>query len=191
MVKTKLSNQSVKFWKSLYDFKAFTKKLNHLDLLLYSGILVTVIALVSVGRNLTTGFQTFNAVESFFYTFFGLPILAVIVYALFYLFLNAFESKRKGFFESYLVFLSITLPFLLIVHLLNWLKLILSGTSVLLMNLLIAIIAIYYIVNVILNFKNYYQTSAFRVLASFILVDVMFMFLGMLQYMSYLMLNIR
>ena len=46
--------------------------------------------------------------------------MGIVVFSIFYVFISAFEGKRELYWKSFLVFLTITMPFLLVGHVLSW-----------------------------------------------------------------------
>lgn len=186
MVKSKTNKSQTMnmYLKSLYCFSVFKSNLDLKSLGIYSGLLVLLISIVNLLKSFLEN-TSYNHLEAFFGTLLGLPIIMFIVFGIFYVVLNAFESKRKGFVESYLVFLSITLPFTLVGHLINWMGSVISqGVIITFLNLALLALIIYYLVNLVLNFKNYYGTSGYRVIVSLSLISMLISFVIMIEYLA-------
>ena len=170
------------YLKSSFQLDLFkSKKINLNSIMLYNFILLVVVSLINVLKTLS---NAQSAIQSFIYTLVGLPLLMLLLYSIFYIFLNAFEDKRKPFIESFLVFSAIILPFVIDLHILNWIGTQFVGAISIMIWILILLLYIYLLINLIFNFKNYYSTSGYRVLASIIIVQVLLLFMGTMQYFA-------
>ncbi len=193
MVKTDTSkentlseNNLLDLFKSFYDFKIFENKTKIQNLILYSAIFIFLIILIN-GIFYTPLNNNFNLISTLISVFLGIPIILFFIYLLFIIFLNAFESKKKSFFEAYLVFISQNLPFWFILTLIS--RLFSNTINPILLNLfsiLILATLIYYGIYFINNYKNYYQTSSWKVLASSLIVFCFSLIIFLTIYVAYL-----
>lgn len=188
MVKSKKSSLTLlDLPKSVVCMNTFASNVKSSTLLIYGAIIVLLISVLNVVKGIADVNPT-SVIESFLYTLIGLPLILFVVYLLFIIFLNAFEGKSKDFQHSYLVFSAITLPFILIGHILNWLSVLFTNYVVMLLfSLLLAVLFVYYVFNFVINFKNYYKTTGYRVVSSLIIADIIFIFIGIIQYFATIM----
>jgi len=123
--------------------------------------------------------------KSTIYAVIGIPLVFLLFYILFYIFLNSFENKRKPFLESFLVFLAMIFPFVIIGNLITLFSATNLSTKVIyFLGLLLITNIIYFIINFILSFKNYYNTSSFKIISSLILVEIFVGTIAIVQYLS-------
>lgn len=161
--------------KSLFIFNIFrdnniSKKL----LSLYSLGLLILISIISVMGNHIENYSLITDSLLILSVLIYFPIFFLCLYGFFYIFLNSFEDKRKPFFESFLVFLAILLPFIFIGNIFNYLgKLAFNynySTIGMILAGLLYLLAIYFNIVFIVNFKEYYNTSYFRIISSLIII---------------------
>jgi len=165
--------------KIFYKFDIFTKSINYKVLILYNLVCLVLLGILGILSNNIENYSEYTNVGIFFFGIIGMPILLLLFFVLFYIFFNAFSiNKRKGFFESYLVFLSICCPFILLGNIFNIIgKWSLNYFFVMLSIFLLFVILVYFMISFVLNFKNYANDSSFKVMASIILsIIVIFMF---------------
>mgnify|MGYP006272588635 FL=1 len=192
MTKSKSNGtNSINYYKSVFSYDLFKKEQNNLSLAIYSGILILIISILNLLKG-SLEFNNLGGIQSFFYSIIGIVLLSLLSYGLIFIFLCAFEKKNRTFLNSYLTFLSLSLPFLLIGHILNWIRSVMVIDVInFLFGILIVILVIYYVFNLVKHFKIYFNTTGFKLIASFILADIIVLTLAMLQYLSYLLLSIQ
>lgn len=192
MTKSKSNGTNpINYYKSVFSYDLFKKEQNNLSLAIYSGILILIISILNLLKG-SLEFNNLGGIQSFFYSIIGIVLLSLLSYGLIFIFLCAFEKKNRTFLNSYLTFLSLSLPFLLIGHILNWIRSVMVIDVInFLFGILIVILVIYYVFNLVKHFKIYFNTTGFKLIASFILADIIVLTLAMLQYLSYLLLSIQ
>ncbi len=191
MVKTKNNVMCYDFIKALWNFKYFAKKFPVWKLGVYNLILLLIVVALNV-----LSYNEFTSLMSLLGTavsvFFGTPLLFFAGFLFFAVFLNAFEGKKRGFWESFLVFFGISLPFAVLGHLMSYFSTLTSSSSVLgVLGVFVMVLLTYFVVVLIMNFKNYYSTSGWRIVASLILADLVYVSLGVFVYLGYLISQIQ
>lgn len=189
MVKNKKNLSFGELPKTLFNFKVFENNITTHSLILYSALLI----IISAGINMIKSVQNytaFEAFEAFVITLIGTPIILLVVYSLFYLFLRAFDPQTSSFFDGFLVFVAVTMPFILIGHIVNWIRFTFESLTYIL-GLLLVLFIIYYAVNMVLHMKTFFKTTKIRILVSFLFVDIIFVVVGTAQYLFYLIANLR
>jgi len=171
--------------KSLIDTKVFTKKISIKNLVIYSLLYLFLVVIISSIK--TIKIDNTSIFSSILYSLFGIPLIFLIFYGLLYIFLNSFENSRKPFMESFLVFFSLIIPFVLIGNFLTLIStFFLFGFFNNFLSILIVINILYLLINATIGFKNYYKTSIFKLITSIILVEIFFGVLALVQYLSIL-----
>jgi len=195
MVKKKSTNKNkskislLKLKTSTFNYSLFKSKIDYKTLLIYIAINLLVVSIINTIRS-KTSVSMLPPIQTFFSSFFGMILIGLFIFTLFYVFLSAFEGKIEGFWYSFVIFLTITMPFLVAGHILNWIRETFIGSSSFITSLLI-IIMVYFIFNLIFQMKVHFKTTSLRVLASFMLVDIILGVFAVLEYMSYLLLNLK
>lgn len=180
-----------KYCKTLYDYKVFASgKVSRMMLGIYSLVLLLVVSALAGLSGYIDGAVGLGNVM--IVMFFGLPVVFLGVYGLFYVFLRAFEDNKVSFWESFLVAGFITLLFTVIGNVLNiigkyWFNVVVANVIIFLLFALI----VYYFVVFIMVFKNYFKSSGFKVSVSMILMFMILFVISMLQYLSVLISNLR
>lgn len=175
---------------TIFRFKTFQKSFSSKLLISYNLVLLLLIAIISLfsnNYNSVGNYALFNNFGVFVFMLIGLPILISFFYGIFYVLFNAYDIKRKTFFQSYLVFLSILLPFIVIGNFLNLIdKILLIPEITLFFGFLLFVLSIWFLVIFINNFKYYYNTDGFKVSASILIVFALNIGFITLQYLTYL-----
>ena len=185
MVKNNKANvfkEVIGLFTSIYNFHKFEERVSKSAMMLYSFILLITISILSyfISNNINTNNSFLTIVEILLV----LPLLLLTFYGLFYIFLRAFEKVGRDFWEGFLVFLCLVFPFLLIGNILGFLgKSISNDTILMFIAFLLIIFFVYFVFNIVLNFKNYYNTT---VTASLILVTILIFTFIILAYVAYI-----
>ncbi len=176
------------FFKSLYNMKIFASKFRTSNLLIYCLVLLGVLAIVNVVIALSTYVSVMNQI---LLGVIGVPIALFIVYFLLNLFLIAFEGKPYHFWEGYLVFFVVSMHFIILLNVV-WLvmNMIYNDEILLFLKILMSILFVYYFVNLVVNLKNYYKTIWQRVLASIVLIKLIFMLIIVTLYFNYILISL-
>lgn len=172
---------------SLFKFDIFTKKISAKLLIIYNLVLLLIISFLGIISNNLGNYPIFSNQKVFFTILFGLPIMVFVFFGIFYIFLNAYEIKRKKFYEVYLVCCSILFPFIVIGNIFNIIGLytlnyFISRICVLLLILTV----IYFLVNFIIHFKNYYNISGYKIAAVLLILFILNLALTAIIYTSYI-----
>lgn len=190
MVKTKKINKSddsiFRYLNLFYNLNTFTSIGSKLKLGIFNLVFLFILLIINLIR-IDYLSNYVNISISIITIIIGVPIFLLGFYGLFYIFLNAYdENKRKSFFESFLVFSAICLPFFVIGHsivlLINLTLDISFMTGIL--NLFLYIFFIYFLTFLVILFKRYYKISAFQIISSIILVNLVVLVLVLLQYLN-------
>jgi len=174
--------------KVFYKFDIFTKNISYKALVLFDLICLFLLGIMGTVSNNIENYSVYSNSGIFFFGLIGMPIMLLLFYGLFFIFLNAFTIKsKKGFFESYLVFLSICCPFILLGNIFNILGKWSLNSSIIMISLLcVFAVLIYFFVSLVLHFKQYVKDSGFKVSASIIL-SILFVFIfTILNYLVFL-----
>ena len=184
------STSMLNFFSSIYNVNSFSKKFNFLSAIVYFAIELVVLALLSA---LFAFISSPNQVlDQLLVSIIGVPILLFIVYFLFYLFISAFTGESYDFFEGFFVFSIIALHYIIVGNVLtNLTYLVDVGVLLGVLRVLLFLVLIYFVINLVLNLKNYYNSSWQRVVVSFIMVDVIIGLLVVIQYFATLLLQIQ
>ena len=176
------------FFKSLYNMKIFASKFKTSNLIVYCLVLLGVFTIVNIIIALNA---YVSVIEQILLGVIGVPIVLFIVYFLFYLFLVAFNRKSYHFWEGYLVFFVVSMHFIILGNFIaSYIMDVVYSTAVLgFLRILMLALGVYYVVNLIINLKNYYKTMWQKVLASFILVKLIFMIIIVTLYFNYILLS--
>lgn len=152
--------------KSVFTKKVIPKRF----LAIYSFVIVILIIVISLLINNIGNYPLVSNSYLAMANFLGILIIIGGVYGTFYIYLNALEGRRRPFWESLFVSTSIALPFVFLGNLFNYFGQLTSslGFATFMMYLMFAAV-IYLFVAFILNFKNYYETTIYRVLVSLVL----------------------
>lgn len=185
MVSKKKELDMFSFVRTLFDFKVLQNEFSIKSVAIYSLILLIIAVGLSTLNN-SFGYSPFTIVQIIFYSLLGIPFILLMLYGLFHVFLNALEEKRKPFWKSYFAFTAISLPFIIIGHFLNLANLTESFGLITFANMLIFALFVYFIINLIMNFKNYYSTSGYKVAVSLIFTNMFFGTILVVQYLVYL-----
>lgn len=174
--------------KSFYKFDLFTKGVSVKTSALYILILLATLAVINILKTLSP-YVSLSLTSTLTVSLIGIPFLLFVGYGAFNIMLNAFENNRKPFFESLLVFSAMALQYIVIGHLLALIQLFVSNTTVnLILNIILWFVMIYFIVALIINFKNYYKTSWQRVVVSFFFINAIIGVFSIVYYFQMLML---
>ncbi|MDA3854755.1 MAG: hypothetical protein PF569_00750 [Candidatus Woesearchaeota archaeon] len=191
----KVSNlEFLDLFKVFFSTKVFEDKKISLKFLI--GVFFTVqfiLGIISILKNLIPNYSLYSNSFKFFSVFLAWSIIYLILFTLFYLFLNTFEDNRKLYFESFFVSMMLLLPFVLIGSLFDYIGLLSLNPLVLIVaSSFFLVLGIYFIVMFLLNFKNYYKTTFSRVFTSLILMIslVMILFLFATVSTTLLLMNI-
>lgn len=172
---------------SFFKFNIFEKKISSKLLIIYNLVLLFIISILGILSNNIENYSLISNFTAFLYIIFGVPLMLIILFGLYYIFLNAYEIKRKKFYEAYLVFLSILFPFVIIGNLLNIIgKFLLIPEVTLAILLLLGLLSIYFVINFVLHFRNYYKISGFKIVASLLLVLFINTSIVAIQYLTYI-----
>lgn len=175
--------------KSFYKYDLFTKGVSTKTSAIYILILLATLAIINMIKTLTN-YVSIPISQSLSVSLLGIPFLLFIAYVAFNIVLNAFENNRKPFIESFLVFASMGLQYIVIGHILALIQLfIYNATLNFVLNSLLWFVMIYFIVTFIINFKNYYKTTWQRVFVSFFLINVIIGVFSIVYYFQMLLLT--
>jgi len=174
--------------KVFYKFDIFTKNINYKALVLFDLICLLLLGIMGIVSNNIENYSVYSNIGIFFFGLIGMPIMLLLFYGLFFVFLNAFTVKdKKKFFESYLVFLSICCPFILLGNIFNILGKWSLNSSIIMISLLcIFVVLVYFFVSLVLHFKQYVKDSGFKVSASIILTILFVFIFTILNYLVFL-----
>lgn len=129
------------------------------------------LGIVSILKNLIPNYSLYSNSFKFFSVFFVWPMIYLVLFTIFYLFLNAFENNKKSYFESFFVSIIMIVPFVLIGSLFDYIGLLSFNVLVLaIARSFFIILTIYFIVMFLLNFVNYYKSTFSKVFTSFALM---------------------
>ena len=159
------------FFRSLYSMNAF-KSINTKALLMYNVILIVINLILNLITYYLNPLSQYTLSEVIANAILGIPALIFVMFSIFIVLLNAFEDKRKPFWQSALVFLALLMQFSVIYNLTVLINNEIYNYFVnVATQLLLLIFGLYYVIFSISNYKNYYGTSWQRVVASLIIVD--------------------
>jgi hypothetical protein len=135
------------------------------------GLLILIIAISAV-NSFRAHLNYEDVITPFFQILFGMPILFLVLYGLYYIFQVSFQDNSKIiFWNSYL---QIGLPIffgLLVMHFFNLLQFISNSVVVNdLFGIINSLLIVYLVVMFVLNTKNYFKTTYPKVLASLLLM---------------------
>ncbi len=175
---------------SLYTFDFFTKKISSHTTLLYGVLLIVALLIINFLKNMLVLIPT-SMDRILSVSLIGIPLLIFASFAGFYVVLNAFENNRKSFWQSFLVFLAITMQFIVIGHFLDLLVMLFNNSIMTtIISFLLVLLIIYFVVNFVINFKRYYNTSGYRVVVSFIFVNTIIGIFSIVYYFQILLSNL-
>ena len=176
------------FFKSLYNMRIFASKFGNSNIIIYCLILLGIFAIVNIVIALNAYASVVNQI---LLGVIGVPIVLFIVYFPFYFFLVAFNGKSYHFWEGYLVFFVVSMHFIILGNFItSYIMEMVYSTAILgFLRILMLALGVYYIINLVINLKNYYKTMWQRVLASLILVKLIFMVIIVTLYFNYILLS--
>jgi len=178
--------------KSLTSSRVFMNKISEKSMLIYNLIVLLILTIVVVVSNNIENVTNYSGVQLGIFMFFFVPFLILVLYGMFYVFLNAFESKRKPFLENILVVSTFTIPFMILGNLLTLIDKLWGNYyySLALIYIFFVMFA-YYVMLFVRNIRNYYRTSAYKIITSIMLIVLLFLFLYVIEYLSYLIGNLK
>lgn len=183
MVKTEKNNifkETMGLFTSIYNFHKFEERVSKSAMMLYSFVLLITITILSYFISST---KTINTFLTTLQVMIILPFLILGIYGLFYIFLRTFQKEKKDFWEGFLVFLCLVFPFLLIGNIIGFISKYISNDTILMfIAFLLIIFFVYFVFNIVLNLKNYYNTSSFTITTSLILVCILIFMFVILAY---------
>lgn len=185
MVKNKDSIFS--YLKVFYNFKIFSKDIEIKKAIIYCLIYLFLISIFSYIKNSFITKSIFNGLESLILSFFGVILMILVVYSLIFLFINSYDKTKRKFFEGFLVFSLISLPFLVIGHLINIIILYTYYNLIItILSIFITILWLYLVIVLIINLKNFYNISIFKIIASLLFTFIFLSIIIILWYLTYL-----
>lgn len=185
MVKNKESIFS--YLKVFYNSKVFSKDVEVKKAIIYCLIYLLLISIFSYIKNSFIPESIFGGFQSFILPFIGVILMILIVYSLIFLVINSYDKSKRKFFEGFLVFSLISLPFLVIGHLIN-IIIIYTYSSLLMMilNLFITFLWVYLFIVLVRNLKVFYNISTSRMIVSILFTSFFFSIISILWYLLYL-----
>lgn len=182
--KTNIFKETIGLFASIYNFHKFEERVSKSAMMLYSFVLLTTISIFSY---FITGNNSIrNSFTDILLILVVLPLMALAFYGIFYIFLRAFIKEKKDFWEGFLVFLCLVFPFLLIGNIISFIgKAIINDTILMFLAFLLIIFFVYFVFNIVLNLKNYYNTTSFTVTTSLLLVCILITLFIVLAYLMY------
>lgn len=158
-------------FKVFYSFRIFENKIISKSLLcVHLVALLLLSGIIAILRNHIDNYSSISDLMMFS-TPFILFFLIFLIYVGLYVFLRALEDKGKDFLESFLVFASIILPFMVVGNLLNYLALLFFNDFVIMTaTIVVYLYGIYFLVSLVMNFRNYYNVSYYKLIACLVLV---------------------
>lgn len=183
--KTNIFKETIGLFASIYNFHKFEESVSKSAMMLYSFILLTTISIFSYFISGSNNIK--NSFTDILLILIVIPILAFGFYGLFYIFLRAFVKEKKEFWEGFLVFLCLVFPFLLIGNIISFIGKAITNDSILIfLAFLLIIFFVYFVFNIVLNLKNYYNTTSFTVTTSLLLVSILITVFIILAYLMYI-----
>lgn len=164
-MKTKKNQLFENHLKCLWDFDYFSKEKSSNSLLCYSIILLILLGIVNYLKA-TVSYTATTPLQSFFYTLIAVPIILLALAIPTILFITSFEGKGKRFYNSLLVFSTVSLPFFVIGHLLTWVRDLTTGVLQSFISLLVLVLFIELVVILIINLKKHFKTTLSRTITS-------------------------
>lgn len=168
------NNNQVFSWhsplKSIYDFDVFTSKnLRKSSMLIYVALVIVLISFLNLFRSFIDASSDYEGIESFIFTMIVIPILFLILFSVFHLFLNAYENTKKTYLEGLLVFSSIFVNLFLVAHIIAFITMALDSRYTPIIVALLNLIAIvYFVIIFIKNYVRYANTTGYRIGASIV-----------------------
>lgn len=172
--------------KSFWKYNIFNKEVRILTSILYCLIIIALLSTVNLLKSVTN-YVSVLLTQALTISLMGIPLVLFAGYGIFYLFLNAFEDKRKPFWESFFVFASMALSYILIGHLITFIQTVITNSILYnIVEFVLFALMTYFMVAFVLNFKNYYGTSAYRVIVSFVLITTIIGIFSVVYYFQIL-----
>lgn len=187
-IKTKSSQKSLGFkdlFLSLFKFDTFNQKIEIKKLLIYNLILLSLLTIIMFFSNRLTNYSIYDNFTIAIYGFIGVSLLLFLGFGIFYIFINAYEIKKKPFFESLMIFFALVLPFIVVSNFLNLLSsyFLLEAFTTLVL-LIIVSITIYFGFLFVLTYSKYYQANPYKIVSSILLCMILNLLILIVSYLT-------
>lgn len=164
--------------KTTFNTNIISKKNQIKSLLIYLAIMNLLLIIVTSIKYSYT-YSAFSIPQLLLITVFGLFLILFIFHSLNFIFIKSFTENENKFWHSFLISYSIFIPFIII-------NTLITTINNLYMNIISIIIIVYSIINLILNLKKYYSTTYYKIIASIILTNLIFLMISIINYLFYL-----
>lgn len=135
---------------------------------------ISLIIFIGIINGIKAEINYLDPYSDIFTTISGMPLIYLILFSFFYVFISSFQDNhKKSFWRTYLI---IGIPLLTLIStmmVINIIQILLNSTSSnLLLGLLNFILVIYFTIMFILNSKNYFKSNHSKIITSILLTII-------------------
>ncbi|MCA9486029.1 hypothetical protein H6501_02755 [Candidatus Woesearchaeota archaeon] len=161
------------FWKASFFEKGLVFSRRTVEYLL--SLYILLIAITFIISRVT---QEFDASLAFFIILLAFPVLLLFTYSFFSLFIYALSNSKKKFWEGFVVYLLIALPFMLVFNILELLTFFSSGFFEAFLSFLSGISSLFLLISLVVHLSRFFGCRKAVLLASLLLL---FMFVSVVS----------
>lgn len=180
---------NLNYFKIFYKFDYFKDKNLEKKSLFFWSLLSFLLLILTIF--LTNNLKNYSIIDSSTLIFTSIILIigiSFLVHTLFFTFINCFdERQKKSYLTSFLIGTFITYPIIFLSNFLNYLGQyyfnIMFSYFILFLSI---ILIIYFLLMIFFVFKNYFKTTKFKILTSFILIMIIYIIFFIPFYLNYL-----